>query len=463
MCIRDSSRIAWLVVAFVGVVHAAEEHKCAAKGCSGGPSTLKMQLREHWGKKSVEVPTANTGLVVVDMWAYHWCKTFAHRSGALVPRMEASLSLARSMGITIIFAPSTVTSAFEGHPRREASLALTKEWLWRPKFPFSGRPAAPAYSCMCGSSSSCQQNFGEAEQFQGLAVHDTDFIVGGINCDEEPCPDTAEILSVATAMNLSTLLYAGVASNVCVIDKPFGMERLARFGFRTVFLRDLAQPQMAWDQERGPDYTSAEVDSFIEKWVASSTSFEQSALASGWALPTELSHGGYITLAPFIALPTSPVLRQQPVRNESWYGSPLTLKQHTFERGVGMRGPMGLSVLLQPQWCAFGAVVGLGEADILRGGLGHDQAPWLRATVLLYLDGRLVSASPRLWVQGEVWPLYVELEPQHRVLKLVVRSAGGNMMRNPPVDVVGAGFFVKDPETGTCGLLRHTKYPVPQA
>eukprot|EP00656_Telonema_subtile_P054034 TRINITY_DN7955_c0_g1_i1.p1 TRINITY_DN7955_c0_g1~~TRINITY_DN7955_c0_g1_i1.p1 ORF type:complete len:448 (+),score=108.18 TRINITY_DN7955_c0_g1_i1:90-1433(+) len=299
MCIRDSSRIAWLVVAFVGVVHAAEEHKCAAKGCSGGPSTLKMQLREHWGKKSVEVPTANTGLVVVDMWAYHWCKTFAHRSGALVPRMEASLSLARSMGITIIFAPSTVTSAFEGHPRREASLALTKEWLWRPKFPFSGRPAAPAYSCMCGSSSSCQQNFGEAEQFQGLAVHDTDFIVGGINCDEEPCPDTAEILSVATAMNLSTLLYAGVASNVCVIDKPFGMERLARFGFRTVFLRDLAQPQMAWDQERGPDYTSAEVDSFIEKWVASSTSFEQSALASGWALPTELSHGGYITLAPW--------------------------------------------------------------------------------------------------------------------------------------------------------------------
>ncbi len=125
-----------------------------------------------------------------------------------------------------------------------------------------------------------------------------------------------------------------------------------------------------------------------------------------------------------------------------------------------MRAPMSITMQLRPEWCAFGAVVGVGEADILSAGLGHDQAPWLRASVLLYLDGKLVASSPRLWVQGEVWPFYLNLGARDEVLRLVVRNAGGNMVRNPPVDVVGAGFFVKDAHTGTCGLERQAEYPI---
>ena len=64
------------------------------------------------------------GIVVVDMWNYHWCKTAAMRVGALVPRMNRVLDAARGLGMTVMLCPSDVVDNYVGWPQREAIFAM---------------------------------------------------------------------------------------------------------------------------------------------------------------------------------------------------------------------------------------------------------------------------------------------------------------------------------------------------
>src|SRR4051812_49125722 len=48
----------------------------------------------------VAIDPGKVGVVVVDMWNWHWCKTAAARVGALVPRMDRVLDAARELGMT---------------------------------------------------------------------------------------------------------------------------------------------------------------------------------------------------------------------------------------------------------------------------------------------------------------------------------------------------------------------------
>src|SRR5690606_28059776 len=45
------------------------------------------------------------GIVVIDMWNFHWCKTSAARVAAMVPRMNQCLEEARKLGMQVFFCP----------------------------------------------------------------------------------------------------------------------------------------------------------------------------------------------------------------------------------------------------------------------------------------------------------------------------------------------------------------------
>ena len=99
-----------------------------------------------------------------------------------------------------------------------------------------------------------------------------------------------------------------------------------------------------------------------------------------------------------------------------------------------------LEIALQPEWCTFGAVVGIAEAAVLNQARAHDQAPWLKARVLLVLDGKIVAGSPTLWLQGHMWPLKIPISLGSKMLKVVVQKGEGTHGRQPAVDMVYAGF-----------------------
>ena len=105
-----------------------------------------------------EIDGAKTGVVVIDMWNFHWCKTATERVGALVPRMERCLRAMRGLGMQVFYCPTDVVDAYLGTPQRERVLAMSLERL--PTLQEVDCPEPPqGPGCACGREK-CKGNFG---------------------------------------------------------------------------------------------------------------------------------------------------------------------------------------------------------------------------------------------------------------------------------------------------------------
>ena len=72
--------------------------------------TLDLQRRDPvTGSVTLRTETVDpkrVGVIAVDVWNYHWCKTATMRVDAFVPRMNKALDAARAMGMTVMLCPS---------------------------------------------------------------------------------------------------------------------------------------------------------------------------------------------------------------------------------------------------------------------------------------------------------------------------------------------------------------------
>ena len=60
------------------------------------PATGAVRLAKE------QVDPKNVGVIAVDVWNYHWCKTATMRVDAIVPRMNQALEAARALGMTVM-------------------------------------------------------------------------------------------------------------------------------------------------------------------------------------------------------------------------------------------------------------------------------------------------------------------------------------------------------------------------
>ncbi|MCI0625540.1 MAG: NPCBM/NEW2 domain-containing protein [Acidobacteria bacterium] len=197
-----------------------------------------------------------TGIVVIDMWNYHHCMTAAQRVGALVPRMNRVLEAARRLKMTVMWAPTDVASQYAGTPQRERAMVVPI--LEVPV----GRPLACAFTvkkkdCMCGPGIACFRNFGWDSMHPDLRIGPSDRIVFGM----------AELYSNARHLGLTHLIYMGVHTNACVVDRPEGARNMAAAGLSCILARDVTDALTYYDPETGftPDRGTAEVIADIER------------------------------------------------------------------------------------------------------------------------------------------------------------------------------------------------------
>ncbi len=108
--------------------------------CSGGmsrPGELKAAEIEltfqtrHAATGAIQraaerVDPHRVGVIAVDVWNYHWCKTATMRVDAMVPRIDQALNAARDLGMTVMLCPSDVVDNYVGYPQREAVFALPR-------------------------------------------------------------------------------------------------------------------------------------------------------------------------------------------------------------------------------------------------------------------------------------------------------------------------------------------------
>jgi nicotinamidase-related amidase len=181
-----------------------------------------------------EIEPASTALVLVDTWNKHPIRSHAESTAAVMrERIAPLLPAARAAGIPVIYAPSPDVA-----PRYEQ---------WRRRFGDRARPAAPAPAAWPppelrrreGPYARYRRRPGET--WPGYpGSHPWDAVHDAI----APEPDDHV---VATGEELHELLaerrvlfpiYAGFATNICVLHRDYGVLAIGARGYLPILLRD---------------------------------------------------------------------------------------------------------------------------------------------------------------------------------------------------------------------------------
>ena len=256
-----------------------------AAGADRRSVELAVQRRAPDGRRvaeAVKIIPSRTAVVVIDMWDRHWCKTYTARVANMVPRMNLTLAAARKLGLQVVWAPSDVVVFYRDYPQRKAMAAIPTHP--EPKT-VAFNPAAPPEGldcCECGPDRPCKNASVWTRQHPGLEIMASDLIGDSNNAQE--------LFNLCAERGIDTLIYLGVASNMCVCHRAFGMLNARRHGFRVIFARDLVEAITAnglnpatkeSDWNFTPAKGSARTEHYLEQEVAPSMQSRQLLAAAG--------------------------------------------------------------------------------------------------------------------------------------------------------------------------------------
>lgn len=512
------------VVVFLAVIGAP----LAAAG--GPPIDWTLQIRDRATGRIVatkeRVDPAKIGVVIIDMWNTNDCMTNAQRCAALVPRMNKALEGARRLGMQVIWAPTDVASQYAGAPQRERALALPRFPLPHIKdysCPFTVPTQRPR-KCMCGPGIVCHLHYGWDRMDPNLRIAAGDWIVG----------DPEELYSLYKQRDLARLLYMGINTNLCVMNKPEGIAPMTSAGLKCLLARDLTDAETYYDPEQGltpdlgtekdiadvelsgvPTINMAEEmrragvwnDSWIvemvrvtpwgtRKWpylfadsvkvtlstpqqkgaaihytldgaepgrtsplyakpldVNRTTQLRTAAFQNGRRV-TSISEGYFARLGPpppkpdvYLdelqpVTPARPDWRWQVRTNLAFHGGPLSIRDATYNKGLGMRAPANLLYQIQPGYDRFVARAGVDDEPFRQRPNARFLATQPSVQFQVFLDGKLASESPIMRLSQEPWRFDVIIPERSRLINLVVTDAGSSS----PLDLanwVDAGFVRK--------------------
>ena len=242
----------------------------------------------------------HVGVIAVDVWNYHWCKTATMRVDAIVPRINRALDAARALGMTVLLCPSDVVDNYVGCPQREAVLAL-------PLIPVPSvlsvtcPPVPDAGGCACGRER-CAVNYGWDGMHPNLHIGAHDWM-----------PDTqAEVYTLCRRLGLTHLIYVGFHTQICLLGKPMGLKAMKSAGLTCFLARDLTDAHPGYDPARGftPDLNTAQVVEHFEKHLAPTLSFQEELTKLGrWDARTPVDP---VRITPW-GTPQRPHLFEEPI------------------------------------------------------------------------------------------------------------------------------------------------------
>lgn len=316
------------------------------------PATGKIVLANE------NVDPKRVGVIAVDVWNFHWCKTATMRVDAIVPRMNKALEGARALGMTVMLCPSDVVDNYVGYPQRAVIFTLPKVSV--PAVTNVTCPPAPdPGGCACGRER-CAVNYGWDGMHPGLRIGEEDLM-----------PDTqAEVYAICQQRGLTHLIYVGFHTQVCLLGKPMGLKAMKSAGLRCVLARDMTDAHPGYDPARNftPDLNTEQVVEHFEKFLAPSISF-QSELAkigkwdSNWVVdPVRITPWGtrmrpHLFEQPITVTLTAPFQADAEIRytldgtpptaNSTPYSQPLIFTNATNLRVAAFRN--GRAVCLESQ------------------------------------------------------------------------------------------------------------------
>ncbi len=301
-------------------IKVSNEHKVYA---SRDSIELTLQHREPlgpgiydwstWRKVTIRKSIApqKTGIVVVDVWTSHSCSSANNHYRSFIPLMNETLDAVRKLGIQVIFASSGMDlTSWEDKPqimnvKKLAHHSLHKSNGFKP--PMNGFVSGWASNCMCkvtglapGTNQpkyNCNRVTGNSNQHPDLGVKEQDlFIQAGIYrpgkelaIDSWGEPAQQELWNLCQERGITHLIYMGFATNMCIINREFGMIQMKRLGLETILIRDLTYAMTfdgynpdtkKLDQNFTPDRGTELSIQFIERYIGPSIDRKQLLIAA---------------------------------------------------------------------------------------------------------------------------------------------------------------------------------------
>jgi len=203
-----------------------------ARGRSGPPGSVRVS------EKVLSWEVARTAIIICDMWNTHTCDLSAQRVAAMAPRMNQVVSASRSLGVMIIHAPSDTMKYYEGTPQR----------LRMQRAPVASSPTPILTRCPRDSAE--ERNFPIDDSAGGCddpilknwtgpypwtRQHPALDVVGfdGVSDNGQ------EIYNFCKQEGIVNVALMGVHTNICILNRSFGIRQMTQLGFHVVLVRDL--------------------------------------------------------------------------------------------------------------------------------------------------------------------------------------------------------------------------------
>jgi nicotinamidase-related amidase len=208
------------------------------------PGTLSLRARRR--KKGagptesvLRWPVARTAIIICDMWDAHHCQLSAQRVGLMAPRMNQVVSAARSHGVMIIHSPSDTMPYYEGTPHRErmrnAPVAPSPFPILNrcPRVPQEERDF-PIDDAAGGCDDPVVTKF-SGPPYPWKRQHPAIDITGFDGVSESG----QEIYNFCRQEGIDKIVLMGVHTNICILNRGFGVRQMTQLGFDVVLARDL--------------------------------------------------------------------------------------------------------------------------------------------------------------------------------------------------------------------------------
>ncbi|MFX0098879.1 MAG: isochorismatase family protein [Candidatus Hodarchaeota archaeon] len=215
-----------------------------------------------------EIAPGETALLICDVWDNHWSKSATERLNKMVPRMNEVVKAAREKGIQIIHAPSDTLDFYLDDPARTRMEEIT---LIQPEEVNQFKvPALPIDDSDGGSETNEDRSEHVnmrvwTRQHEGIEIDQEKDVISDLGM---------EIYSFLKQKGIKNYIIMGVHTNMCILNRGFGIIQMLKWGFNVYLVRDLTDaiynPEM-------PPYVNLEeatrmMVEYIEKFLSPSIS-----------------------------------------------------------------------------------------------------------------------------------------------------------------------------------------------
>lgn len=176
-----------------------------------------------------EIAAEKTCILLCDMWDAHWSRGAMERVNAMAPVMNEVVAAARQRGAKIVHAPSETLGFYANSAARARMLSLPAA---EPQLARRMRNPRLPIDDSDGGSDTGEKPWYPAwtRQHRAIAIdEERDWI----------SDDGKEIYSFLRQYGIEMLLIMGVHTNMCVLNRSFGIKQMARWGVTTALVRDL--------------------------------------------------------------------------------------------------------------------------------------------------------------------------------------------------------------------------------